>query len=86
MAAVTLAKSQPVLIIGEQGEQDRQARLCPTPAPTNYEQYLSRQPTGTIAVNFVNAAHRTSSMCTLTRRARAAAWPRRRRSGWRSNT
>ena len=58
MAAVTLAKSQPVLIIGEQVSKTGKPGYQPcTPAPTNYEQYLAASPTGTIAVNFVNAAH-----------------------------
>ena len=58
MAAVALAKSQPVLMLGEQVSKTGKPGYLPcTPATTNYEQYFAVSPTGTIAVNFVNAAH-----------------------------
>jgi hypothetical protein len=58
MSKVRLAGSQPVLIIGEQvGKAAVTGQPPCTPPATNYEQYQSASPTGTIVLNFNNASY-----------------------------
>lgn len=58
MAAVQLAKRQPVLILGEQVSKTSKPGFLPcTDATTNYEKYVAVSPAGTIALNFINAAN-----------------------------
>lgn len=58
MSKVKLASSQPVLMIGEQvGKVPIIGQPPCTPPATNYEQYQTASPTGTIVLSFTNASY-----------------------------
>lgn len=58
MAQVNLAGGQKALMLGQQTSKRGMLGAPPcTDATTNYEQFYTRSPAGTIALNFINAAH-----------------------------